>query len=471
VIAAVRRWLQPSLVRRLVLAQMATVTLLWVALVGYAATQASFDAAEDDLELMRAGAQIVLPLAAALQTQPELLYQTLQRLDDFQRANGAPEAAREVVQMPRIYLWREGQLFYRSSDASADLWIEANGSLVNLTLNNLPWRAYAQDSADKQWRFAALAPANPAAAGLTPWSRAWVVAPLLFSLPLLFIPAWWSVRVALRPWLRVSDEISGRGPADLSPLKFAPPHRELSTLTSAVNQLFRRLQLARDRERSFIADAAHELRTPIAAMQVNAEAVLGRQLGPLDLQDRELLEGMVRSSGRAGHLVSQLLALTRSDAALDLSMPAEIDLDAVVQDALAQWATLAKGKDIELSLVSDPRVDVRGDKESLRLLVDNLVGNAVKYSPPGASVQVCLRRHTDTVQLEVIDQGPGIAAEWRTRVFDRFYRVPGTTQAGSGLGLAIAKAVADQHGAILELTDGPEAKGLKVVFRMRASSL
>jgi signal transduction histidine kinase len=464
--ATVQRWLAPSLVRRLVVAQMVTAALLWAALAGYASTQLGFDSQDYDLEMMRAGARVVLPLAIALQTQPELLQQTIQRLDEFQRSNAAPEAAREVVQMPRIYLWRGNQLFYRSSDAWADIQLEASGSLVKLTLNNLPWRAYAEDSADKKWRFAAVVPASPAAAGLTPWSRAWVVAPLLLSLPLLFIPAWWSVRLALRPWLRVSDEIAARGADDLSPLQFAPPHRELSTLTSATNQLFTRLQLARNRERSFIADAAHELRTPIAAMQVNAEALLGRELAPTD---RELLEGLLKSSGRAGHLISQLLALTRSEVALDLSCAAEVDLDALVQDALAQWATLAKVKDIELSLASDPEVQVRGDRQSLRVLVDNLVGNAIKYAPRGTAVQVRLRRMAQAVQLEVVDEGPGIAAEWRARVFDRFFRVPGTTQVGSGLGLAIAKAVADKHHATLVLKDNPIKNGLTVIFRMSAS--
>ncbi len=462
------RWLQPSLVRRLVLAQMATATLLWVALAFYTARHLEMESSASDLHQMRLGASLVLPLTEALDTQPDLLRQTLQRIDDFQRANVAPETAQSVLHLPRLYLWRDGQLIYRSADAQAEFSVDVTGSLTDVAIDGQPWRVYAEDSADKRSRFAALAPASSEAFGLVPWSFGWLVLPLLVSLPLLLLPAWLSVRFALRPWARVAGEIAARGPKDMSPLHYMPVHRELSPLTGAVNQLLARLRLAHERERSFIADAAHELRTPMAAIQVNAEALRGRRLGPAD---QELLEGLLKSNERACRLVSQLLALTRSEASPDLRVAGDVDMETLVQESLAQWATLANTHRIDLTLESCTPARVYGDPESLRMLVDNIVGNAIKYSPDGAAVRLALSCTDNVVQVDVIDEGPGIDAELRARVFDRFYRIPGQMQAGSGLGLAIAKSIADKHAATLELCDGIGGRGLRVVLRISASNL
>ena len=467
-IARLQGWLQPSLVRRLVVAQIATVALLWVALAFYVARNISMESSENDLAQMRQGAAMVLPLAQALAGQPELLRQTMQRVDAFQRANVTPGDGQSVLRLPRLYLWRDGQLVYRSADAQAELSIERTGALLDVSVDGLPWRAYAEDSSDRRVRFAAMSPASAEAAGLMPWSRGWLVLPLLVSLPLLVIPAWLSVRFALRPWARLSSEIVTRSADDLSPLQFTPKHRELRPLTHAVDQLLGRLRRARERERSFIADAAHELRTPIAAMQINAEALQERHLAP---EDRELLEGMLKSNARAGRLVVQLLSLTRSDTSPSQRLSAAVDLEALVQDSLAPMAAMAKAKGIELDLESQPGSLVQGDEESLRMLVDNLVGNAIKYTPVGSTVRVRVHREHETVQFLVSDEGPGIAPELRARVFDRFYRAPGQDQPGSGLGLAIAKSVADRHGASLELSDGPDATGLLVRVRLAAASI
>jgi two-component system sensor histidine kinase QseC len=461
----VKHWLQPSLVRRLVLAQITTAALLWLVLAAFVARDMSMSSAEDDLSQMRQGAAMVLPLAQALDAQPGLIHQTMQHIDEFQRANVTPNEAQSMLQMPRLYLWRDGDLLYRSADAMTTPVIAQTKTLFEVPVDGLPWRVYAEDSADGRMRFAVMTPGTPEAAGLSPWSRGWLVLPLLVSLPLLIVPAWLSVRFALRPWARLSSEIATRGADDLSPLGFTPRHRELSPLSRAVDQLLDRLRQSRERERSFIADAAHELRTPIAAMQINAEALQERQL---PAEDRELLVGLLRSNARAGRLVAQLLALTRSDASPTRRADDAVDVEVLVQDALAQWSPVAQAKQIELDLESHAGLRVRGDAESLRTLVDNLAGNAIKYAPAGSTVRVRALRNVGHVQLEVLDEGPGIAPELRARVFDRFYRVPGQTQPGSGLGLAIVKSVADQHGARLELEDGPNAKGLLVRVRFEA---
>ena len=466
-IGAMRRFLQPSLVRRLVLAQIVVSALLWVALAALVARDISIDSRESDLEQMRFGAELVLPLAQALPDRLDLLKDVMQRVDKFQ-LRSVESADLPPGNLARLYLWRDGQLIYSSKDADASILFNRSGVMNEVMIKGLPWRAFAKDSPDGRTRFAALSPGSLDAAGITPWSRSWLVLPLLVSMPLLVIPAWLSVRYALRPWQQLTTEVASRNANDLSPLNFVPRHKELMPLSDAVDQLLTRLRDVRERERTFIADAAHELRTPIAAMQVNAEALKVR--AGLD-DDNELLQGLLRSNTRAGHLVSQLLALSRSETVANRQSSSEVDIAATAQDAMAQLHSLAHAGGVDLELESEPGLVVYGDAESLGILVENLIGNAIKFSPEGATVRVHVRQEHGQVLLTVLDEGPGIAPELRKRVFDRFYRVPGQLNGGSGLGLAIAKSVADHHGASLELADGPEGQGLEVRLRIAARAL
>ena len=460
--SAVRLFLQPSLLRRLVVAQMVVSALLWVALAALVAHDIDIDSRESDLEQMRFGAELILPLAQALPDRLDLLKEVMQRVDKFQRR--AVESADLASGSPaRLYLWHDGQLIYSSNDTDTAVLFGRSGVMTDVMIKGLPWRAYALDSPDRRTRFAALSAGSLEAAGITPWSRSWLVLPLLVSLPLLVIPAWFSVRYAVRPWQQLTSEVASRKADDLSPLKFVPIHKELMPLSDAVNHLLACLDAVRARERAFIADAAHELRTPIAAIQVNAEALKAR--ARLN-DDNELLQGLLRSNARAGRLVSQLLALSRSeieDARRSLS---NVDLVALVQDTIAQLSVLAQAGGVDLELDSEPEVFVEGNQESLSMLLDNVIGNAIKFSPEGATVRVRVRNEHGAVFLTVLDEGPGIAPALRERVFDRFYRVPGQLNSGSGLGLAIAKAVANQHCAALDVIDGPAGHGLEVRLRI-----
>jgi two-component system sensor histidine kinase QseC len=440
---------------------MITATLVWAAIMGVLRWQITHDADTATEDLARQGAAMVLPLVVALQDRPAELQAALQGLDRFQRSNAAPTAEQPNMQLPRIYVWRDGALVYRSADALDTFTVDTIGRLHERTLAGKPWRIYAEDTADHRVRFAAQIPAGDDALGVQFWSRGFLLLPLLNSLPFLIVPAWISVLLALRPWAKVSREIASRSANDLSPLTYAPRHSELSPLTQAVNQLLGRLRDARERERHFIADAAHELRTPIAAMRVHTEALLGHDLSP---QDRELLRGLLASNQRAGRLVEQLLALTRSEAGDGRRESSAVDFEALVQDSLAQQSAVAGARDVELDLEADRGAVVRGDPESLQTLVDNLVSNAIKYSPEGGTVRVRLTVAAGAVRLAVTDEGPGIADDLKSRVFDRFFRAPDQTQPGSGLGLAIAKAVADRHGATLVLADGPGGLGLTVTL-------
>ncbi|MFP5392779.1 MAG: sensor histidine kinase [Gammaproteobacteria bacterium] len=169
---------------------------------------------------------------------------------------------------------------------------------------------------------------------------------------------------------------------------------------------------------------------------------------------------MVRASERAARVIAQLLALVRAEGASTAFTP--VDLGALAQDRLAALGALAARRQVELELDAEPGVRVSGQLDLLVSLLDNLIDNAVKYSPPAATVRVQVRRAGSHARLSVHDQGPGIPVPLRERVFDRFYRAPDQTESGSGLGLAIVRANAQRHGARVRLADGEGARGLVV---------
>jgi signal transduction histidine kinase len=281
--------------------------------------------------------------------------------------------------------------------------------------------------------------------------------PLLVCIPFLLFPAWLSIRIAMRPWNKVVNEVSLRTPDDLSPLKAVPKHRELRQMVDAVNGFLARVRESTERERVFIADAAHELRTPLAAMRINVEAL--ESYVSSDSQ-KELLAGIVRSNSRAARLVNQLLLLMHSEARIDMVME-PLPLTTLIQERMAGLAPLAAERRIELEFYAEEEIWVTGVRERLMSLIDNVIENAVKYSPWGGRIEVELRSLNQSTQLRVSDAGPGIPVELRERVFDRFFRDPNQLQSGSGLGLAIVKAVAQQHNSSVSLSTSAEG-GLMV---------
>lgn len=290
-------------------------------------------------------------------------------------------------------------------------------------------------------------------AGLSYYAR-----PLLYGLPLLALPLWLLFRLGFAPLKRIGAQISARSAHDLTPLP-ATRYVELAPLVNAVNSLMARLQQRLDREHEFLADAAHELKTPLAVIQLGAEE-LDQADGRARDEARERLRLGVQ---RATHTVHQLLALARSGAdALDLSKTRH-DLVDLVRERIAQASGLAVKRRIELELVAPEQIAMWLNRESLCSLVDNLVDNAIKYSPVGGHVTVALVETGEVLALTVSDQGPGIPPELRQRVFERFVRLQGDEPChGSGLGLTIVERAAAQHGATVALLDGAEGRGLTV---------
>ncbi len=281
--------------------------------------------------------------------------------------------------------------------------------------------------------------------------------PLLLALPLMAVAIWLTVILAMRPLSRLSDEIGQRDPERMQPLPMANLPFEIHGLVRAVNGLLNRLEAALARERQLIADAAHELRTPISALKVHADNAREAQDGDERRVSQHQLD---MSIARVERLVSQLLSLNRAESSASDSLHARLDLDALVRSEVEDVRPLALRKQQTVQLQLADGVHVLGDELSLEPLVRNLLENAVRYTPEGGSIRVTTRIEGDEARLDIEDSGPGIPESSRERVFDRFHRIVGSGVEGSGLGLAIVREIVDDHGGRITLGTSETLGGL-----------
>ncbi|WP_436147389.1 ATP-binding protein [Acidovorax sp. LjRoot194] len=292
------------------------------------------------------------------------------------------------------------------------------------------------------------------------------LAPLAFMAPLLVLAVWWGVSRSLAPVERVRRQLAQRQADDLSPVSDAQLPDEVQPLVSELNLLFERVQRAFDAQQHFVADAAHELRSPLAALRLQLQ---GLQRAGDDAARAAAIERLSSGIDRATRLVEQLLTLARQEAgaAAPGAHTEPVDLQAAAQLALADVAPAAQARSIDLGLLDSDASSVPGNAEALRMLARNLLDNAVKYTPAGGRVDLQIRRAADgqIVELTVEDSGPGIAEEHRARVMQRFVRETSDGATGSGLGLAIVQAIAQAHGASVTLDASPRLGGLRVTVR------
>jgi two-component system sensor histidine kinase QseC len=292
----------------------------------------------------------------------------------------------------------------------------------------------------------------------------------IFSLPLLLIPAWLIVGIGLRPLRSIASSIAQRSDADLTPLPDST-YRELSPLVDAINGLMARLSQRIEHEHEFLTDAAHELKTPLAAIQINAHVLLSRAGSEMAERCAEPAAGLRGGVARATHTVHQLLALERARAEPQADHPRpQTDVAEFVRDRVAAAAHLAVQRNIEIEFHAAADGSVPLHLESMASAVDNLISNAIKYSPQDSRIAVRLNRIGHIYRLAVADQGPGVAPDLRDKVFERFYRVPGQEQSGSGLGLAIAERGAARNGGIIVLSDGEGGRGLTATIEFAGAA-
>lgn len=288
--------------------------------------------------------------------------------------------------------------------------------------------------------------------------------PLFVSLPLMGLMIWLAITWASRGLLRISSEIEARAPNRLAPIELGRVPREIQGLVKAVNGLLQRLDAALARERRFTADAAHELRTPVAAVKVHADNLRTAINDAERRESQQRLDAGVRRMERA---IAQMLTLSRVEPGAAPPTREGVDLQEIVARHADDARTLASERGITVS-VQAVRAVVPGDPAALDGLVRNLLDNAVRYTPADGQVHVHLAQADGEVRLVVEDSGPGIAPEARERVFERFHRELGTGVEGSGLGLSIVAQVLASHGGHIVLGASEALGGLRAAVTLPA---
>jgi two-component system sensor histidine kinase TctE len=275
---------------------------------------------------------------------------------------------------------------------------------------------------------------------------------------LTLVTVWFGVARGLRPLQRLSDEMRKRSARDLSPIEAKQAPEETRPLIDALNQLLLQIGELHRAQQRFLANAAHQLRTPLAGLQAHAELALAQPLPPAA---RTEMEQVHSATVRTARLANQLLALARAEPGGHVEPRSLVDLKRLIEGAADDWVHQAMQKDLDLGFELQP-AGVQGDMFLLREAVGNLVHNAIEYVPSGGRVTVHAGVRNARPFIEVEDDGPGIPAAERLRVLERFYRMPGTAGTGSGLGLAIVREIVAAHGAELNISEGAGGKGCRV---------
>jgi two-component system sensor histidine kinase QseC len=432
-----------SLRTRLLAGTLAAVAAIWIALALFAWREARHESDElFDAHLAQTGA-----LLAGLVGE------------------GAAEIAEHLpshryARKVAVQVWAGGtRLLAHSAAAPDERLTQQDEGFSESQSGGRGWRVYSQWDAQRRY-LVQVAETLDARRAVGREIASHLLAPLAIALPLLAVALVVLIRASLAPLSRLADSIGSRSPNRLDAIVLEEAPRELRPILAQLNRLFGRVADSLEQERRFTADAAHELRTPLAAMRTHAQ--VARASGDAAQRDHSL-DRVVESVDRATHLVEQLLTLARLDAATLSGRFAPCELREVAAEALAQVAPLALAKAIEPALAESPRVEITGDRALLTVMLRNLIDNAVRYSPPETSVSVATGKTAEgDAQIEIVDQGPGIAPQERRRALDRFYRVAGGAESGSGLGLSIVARIAELHGARLELLDNPAGRGLRV---------
>lgn len=483
----------PPLQRRLLTMLISTIFLIWV-VVSILVYRAAEDEVEEvfDADLARSAHILQALLLHEVNEEHEMASKAqeimeelgAQRIGDFPRLArilGADnsEAAREKLEMVSIanqagrrygaelaFVARYADGSVMLQDRRAPKIPPGPDGLADVVVDGQLWRVYG--ATDDQTGFVVQVGEKLAIrAGLVSYIARNSLMPMVFALPVLAVMIWLVVGRALAPLKGVATEVSMRAPDSLEAIDDTNTPREIHGLVVALNQLFRRFRSVIQRERQFTADAAHELRTPLAALKTHLQVARAQSK---EASTRQSLDRAVEGVDRATHTVEQLLLLARADVQeTNALMKVSVSLDDVAVSVVSELSQLAFERDIDLGVDAPGPVVARGDAASLSVLVRNLVDNAVRYTPAGGTVTVSVNADDESAWIEVSDDGVGITADERSKVFNRFHRGTGrkTMHAnGSGLGLSLVSRIASLHHAIITVADGLNGKGvaIKVVF-------
>jgi two-component system sensor histidine kinase QseC len=436
-----------SLQGRLLVLVLSVVVVVWLA----TAVLTWFDARHELDELLDGH----LAQAAAL-----LVVQQAQEIEDDNQGLDSPTLHRYAPKVA-FQVFHEGRLAMRSANAPVAPMVEPGkhfkSGFKTVQIAGMAWRVFAAHGAERdvQVYVGEQTSSRDSILWAVLRSTLW---PMLVALPLLALAVWWAVRLGVQPIRRLGRALAERQPQALDPVTLSHAPAEMVPMIASLNSLFERIGQLLESERRFTADAAHELRTPIAAIRMQAQVAMGEADEALR---KHALQGTLEGCDRATRLVEQLLSLSRLEA-VEAPVMAAVDLRTLAQRVVAELAPKAIGKQQTLEFEGDQPCSIPGNETLLAVLVRNLVDNAVRYSPPAARIKVAIAQQNGQVVLSVEDSGPGLAGADRQRLGERFFRVTGSLESGSGLGWSIVRRIAAVHRLELQAGRSAQLGGLAV---------
>lgn len=383
-----------------------------------------------------------------------------------ERPYALPDDAEYAAEKLSFQVWSgEGRAVLRSPDApAAPLRPDFVEGFATTVVEGQPWRVYSVSDATGRMHVQVGRSQEQLLADRAAWFKASIVISLMV-LALFGFPVWFVICWSLQPVTEVQDAIQQRHALDFTPLPTAGLPHEVAPMVESFNRLLQRLDVAVQGERRFIADAAHELRTPLAALQAQAELAL-RADDPS--RSREALARLMTVIERSARLVEQLLDQARLDAGDANARMRRVALYECVEVVVRDFEAMAQHKRQRIQLELDGG-ELQGDVDALGILIRNLVDNALRYTAAGGRVQVRCGQAGAELLLHVADDGPGVPPDEHERIFDRFYRVAGNGERGSGVGLSLVARIAQLHGARIDVGEGIDGRGFGITLRFRVA--
>lgn len=453
-----------SLHGRLLLTILIVISLIWGTWFGYQVlqTRQQQEAAWDEISRDTAEKIIVsVPLDLALTSQSP----------GFR----VPESAGSRLHQGRLsfQIWlKRGERLLLGSPllGRTPLSPDFRDGAASVRIGDEEWRVFALSDAENQIQVQIGKPQSELDAAARYQLQITLLAAVV-TFVLLAVGIWIVICTSLRSVDRIQAIIQARHSLDLEPLPNTELPSELQPLVDSFNRLLVQLSAALEGERRFIADAAHELRSPLAALTAHAELALNARDGR---SEREAILNLMAAVRRSGRLSEQLLDLARIDSRPEASGSHSIELHELVLLVARDFEVMASKKQQTLSLQIEP-CTMDGYIDELGVLIRNLIDNALRYAGEGGRIEIACKNATAVggakeVRLKVADDGPGVPAEQRERIFDRFYRVPGSSERGSGIGLSLVSRIVHLHGASIEVSEGIAGRGFAVTVSFRAET-
>ena len=452
----------PSLVRRIIGSQILMMSLSWIVLVGWLLhTMTTFEDGDLDRR-MKYFAEILAEASSGTAEDAGLLAQRLRAIQKTYVEGVIETLENSESYVPTYQIFNaDGALLYRTG-LTPETPLTNDAGLSQAKRDNERWRYARVQSSDKKMTVIVGERESDRWASILPMLRIIGTGQVLILASALLI-TWWATRQGIAPLNLLAKKISERQTGDTAPITAPLVYSETLPMVQALNCLLYRESCRLEAERGFLADAAHELRTPLAAIAAQAHLLMGAA----DARERQrLCQSLETGLDRVSHLLRQLLTIARADAMGAQFEMVKTDVAVLLRDRLAELSVMARTRAITLSLDCPETVFAMVNPAGFVSIIDNLVDNAIRYTPSGGCVSVKLEVEGHEIAFTVRDNGPGIASVERDRVFERFYRIPGSSSQGSGLGLAIVQRIAGAHNASVRFVEGIAGSGLGVMVTL-----